>query len=186
MTEPNLDDEPEWLQDDLDDIMHPRDSRKGPFVCGVCGDGHDWGTYKSLRVHQKGSHTQETCRICGDSVGIRGLTSHETMCAEVRSGRLDEMLPTSALRARLRDFLERAREAPQRDDVYCVTCEEGDPAFVRDVGLCEWVRGRGMCWMFPAKKISPELFVAPPRRDRRTGAHVKEQIPKTGHGPRIT
>ena len=158
--------------DDFRDREHPAD-KKGPFKCRFCGTTR-FKTLKALSLHEVGAHSKETCEICGQRVGIRGKSAHEAMCSENQSGRFDSLLPTEALRARLRDFLERAKVGVERDDVYCLACEEGKPEFVRDVAICERMKDRGMCWIFPANKIAPELFVAPPRRDRRIGPHRHE------------
>ena len=145
------------------------------YACSFCEATFE--TYKALSLHETGSHRQEYCRICGDRVGIRGLANHEAFCASQRSGHFDDILPTDALRATLRDWLERANEPVDRPDIYCVACEEGEPEFVRDVALCERMSDRGACWVFPASRISDELFKAPPRRDRRTGIKPVETEP---------
>lgn len=171
------------MTDDFEDFReaaHPLDKRGDVHACRWCDATFD--NYKALSLHETGSHREETCTICGVRVGLRGLRNHTRYCQAQKSGAFDDMLPTDALRARLRDWLERANEPVDRDDVYCMACEEGDPEFVRDIALADRVKGRGMCWLFPACKIDPELFRAPPRRDRRTGFTAQREQPKPLYG----
>ena len=168
--------------DELYNLVHPDDLNPNPatptsltvtvtegdvFECRWCDA--TFTNYKALSLHETGSHRQETCRICGVRVGIRGLPAHEAACILERTGRFDDILPTDACRARLRDFLERAKTPVTREDIWCLVCEQGDPEFVRDIAIPQRIQNRGACWIFQANRISPELFVAPPRRDRRTG-----------------
>ena len=171
------DDDGDVWGDGLDDLVNPldnttNDDSDAEWTCRWCPQ--TFTTKKSLSLHETGSHRLETCTVCGDRVGIRGMSNHTQWCQYQASGAFDDILPTAALRARLRDWLERASEAVHRDDVYCMVCEgTDDPEFVRDIALVDRLKGRGMCWLFPANKISARLFQAPARRDRRTGFATK-------------
>ncbi len=174
-------DDPDAWGEDLGDLTHPSDRRdvNGTYVCRYDDCGATFDSLKSLSLHETGSHTTVTCRICGDSVGIRGLSKHEEMCRHIESGAFDDILPRDALRARLRDWLERADVHVDRPNVFCIVCEEGEPEFVRDVAIAGRIRDRGACFLFPACRISPELFRATPRRDRRTGTQAVTDAAKS-------
>ncbi len=165
----------------LGDLVHPSDARPTPagdYVCTFDDCNASFDNAKALSLHETGSHTFRHCRICGDRVGLRGISRHEATCVLERSGAFDDMLPDEAMRARLRDFLERSNEPVERDDVYCVTCDDGeDPAFVLDRMLGDWIDGKGMCFTFPARDINPKLFAAAPKRDRRTGQQAVDREP---------